>query len=155
SPARFRSSRPLAFQSPLLEAAGRPRSGTQATPCRALAAPARRPPEGARNAGVHGEAVGMTSRAYGARRAPRRRVQRRVGRSRIRWDRVGRIALVLVLFGVLVSYLNPLVNLVEAWQGSKSSEQQLTQLRQEQTQLRSRLREVSSPATLEREARRL
>jgi cell division protein FtsB len=89
------------------------------------------------------------------RRAPRRRVQRRVGPSRIRWDRVGRIALVLVLFGVLVSYLNPLVNLVEAWQGSKSSEQQLTQLKQEQTQLRGQLREVSSPATLEREARRL
>jgi len=96
------------------------------------------------------------SRAYAARRrAPRRRVQRRVGPSRIRWDRVGRIALVLVLFGVLVSYLNPLVNLVEAWQGSKSSEQQLTQLKQEQTQLRGQLREVSSPATLEREARRL
>jgi cell division protein FtsB len=98
----------------------------------------------------------MSSRAYAApRRAPRRRVQRRVGPSRIRWDRVGRIALVLVLFGVLVSYLNPLVNLVEAWQGSKSSEQQLTQLKQEQTQLRGQLREVSSPATLEREARRL
>jgi cell division protein FtsB len=98
----------------------------------------------------------MSSRAYAApRRAPRRRVQRRVGPSRIRWDRVGRIALVLVLFGVLVSYLNPLVNLVEAWQGSKSSEQQLTQLKQEQAQLRSQLREASSPATLEREARRL
>src|SRR6185369_14957158 len=103
---------------------------------------------GARNGGGDGEPVRM-SRAYAARRrAPRRRVQRRVGPSRIRWDRVGRIALVLVLFGVLVSYLNPLVNLVEAWQGSKSSEE-------EQTQLRGQLREVSSPATLEREARRL
>jgi cell division protein FtsB len=105
---------------------------------------------------VDGEPIRMSSRVYAAsRRAPRRRVQRRVGPSRIRWDRVGRIALVLVLFGVLVSYLNPLVNLVEAWQGSKSSEQQLTQLKQEQTQLRGQLREVSSPATLEREARRL
>ena len=105
---------------------------------------------------MDGEPIRMSSRAYAApRRAPRRRVQRRVGPSRIRWDRVGRIALVLVLFGVLVSYLNPLVNLVEAWQGSKSSEQQLTQLKQEQTQLRGQLREASSPATLEREARRL
>src|SRR3954452_12770660 len=89
------------------------------------------------------------------RRRPRRRVRPGVGPSRIRWDRVGRIALVLVLFGVLVSYLNPLVSLVEAWQGSKSSEQELTQLKQEQAQLRDQLREVSSPATLEREARRL
>jgi cell division protein FtsB len=60
-----------------------------------------------------------------------------------------------VLFGVLVSYLNPLVNLLQAWQGSKASEQQLAQLEQEKAQLTEQLREVSSPATLEREARRL
>ena len=89
----------------------------------------------------------MSSRAY----APRRRV----GPSRIRWDRVGRIALVLVLFGVMVSYLNPLVNLLEAWQGSKSSESQLTQLKRERVDLTGQLRDASSPATLEREARRL
>jgi len=93
----------------------------------------------------------MTSRAYAAPR----RVRRRVGPSRIRWDRIGRIALVLVLFGVMVSYLNPLVNLLEAWQGSKSSEAQLTQLKQEKVDLVHELRDASSPATLEREARRL
>jgi cell division protein FtsB len=98
----------------------------------------------------------MSSRAYAApRRAPRRRAGRRVGPSRIRWDRLGRIVLVLVLFGVMVSYLNPLVNLLQAWQGSKSSEAQLSQLKQEKLELTHRLREVSSPATLEREARRL
>jgi cell division protein FtsB len=73
----------------------------------------------------------------------------------VRWDRIGRIALVLVLFGVMVSYLNPLVNLLEAWQGSKSSEAQLAELKREKVELAQRLREVSSPATLEREARRL
>jgi cell division protein FtsB len=82
-------------------------------------------------------------------------VRGRVGPSRIRWDRVGRVALVLVLFGVMVSYLNPLVNLLQAWQGSKASEQQLAQLEQEKAELTQQLREVSSPATLEREARRL
>ncbi len=61
----------------------------------------------------------------------------------------------LVLFGVMVSYLNPLVNLLEAWQGSKSSEAQLAQLKQEKVDLTNQLREDSSPATLEREARRL
>ena len=98
----------------------------------------------------------MSSRAYAAgRRAPRRRVQRRAGPSRIRWDRVGRIALVLVLFGVMVSYLNPMVNLLEAWQGSKSSDQELAQLKQQKVELTQQLREASSPAALEREARRL
>jgi cell division protein FtsB len=96
----------------------------------------------------------MSSRAHTAR-APKRRVRSRVGPSRIRWDRVGRVALVLVLFGVMISYLNPLVNLLQAWQGSKASEQQLAQLEQERAELTQQLREVSSPATLEREARRL
>jgi cell division protein FtsB len=96
----------------------------------------------------------MSSRAYAAR-GPRRQVRRRVGPSRIRWDRVGRVALVLVLFGVMVSYLNPLVNLLQAWQGSKASEQRLAQLKQEKVELTQQLREVSSPATLEREARKL
>jgi cell division protein FtsB len=85
----------------------------------------------------------------------RRRVRRRAGSSRIRWDRLGRIALVLVLFLVLVSYLNPLVNLMQAWQGSKSSDAQLAQLKQERLELVRQLRDDSSQAALEREARRL
>ena len=82
-------------------------------------------------------------------------MQRRAGPSRIRWDRVGRIALVLVLFGVMVSYLNPMVNLLQAWQGSKSSDQELAQLKQQKVELTRQLRDASSPASLEREARRL
>jgi cell division protein FtsB len=62
---------------------------------------------------------------------------------------------VLVLFGVLVSYLNPLVNLLQAWHGSRSSEAELTRLKQEKVALTSQLHDVSSPATLVREARRL
>ena len=94
----------------------------------------------------------MAARAYAG---GRRRVRRRVGPSRIRWDRVGRIALVLVLFGVMVSYLNPMVNLLEAWKGSKASQKELVELKKERTDLRAQLQDASSPATLEREARRL
>ena len=61
----------------------------------------------------------------------------------------------LVLFGVMVSYLNPMVNLLQAWQGSKASEQQLTQLKQQRTELTRQLHDVSSPVTLQREARKL
>jgi cell division protein FtsB len=82
-------------------------------------------------------------------------VRRRVGPSRVRWDRIGRIALVLVLFGVLVSYLNPVVNLIDAWTDSKAGEEQLAQLRAENASLQQQVREASSPLTLEREARRL
>jgi cell division protein FtsB len=87
--------------------------------------------------------------------ARNRRVRRRVGPSRVRWDRIGRIALVLVLFGVLISYLNPLVNLVHAWSDSKAGEERLAVLRQENVELREQVRDASSPLTQEREARRL
>ena len=49
-----------------------------------------------------------------------------------------------MLFLVLVSYLNPLVNLMQAWQGSKSSESQLAQLKQERVDLTRQLHERSS-----------
>jgi hypothetical protein len=78
-----------------------------------------------------------------------------VGPSRIRWDRVGRIALVLVLFGVLVSYLNPVVNLIDAWRDSKAGEERLAELQAEQASLEEQVERASSPLTVEREARRL
>lgn len=80
---------------------------------------------------------------------------RRVGPSRVRWDRIGRIALVLVLFGVMVSYLNPLVNLFDAWRDSKAGEEKLVQLQQENSQLRRQVEQAESPLMLEREARKL
>ena len=98
----------------------------------------------------------MSSRAYAApRRAPRRRVRRRVGPSRVRWDRIGRIALVLVLFAVLASYLNPLVNLFDAWRDSKASEERLVELLGENASLQEQVNDARSPLTLQREARKL
>jgi cell division protein FtsB len=78
-----------------------------------------------------------------------------VGPSRVRWDRIGRVALVLVLFGVLVSYLNPLVNLFDAWRDSKAGEERLVELKDENAVLQEQLRAARSPLTMEREARRL
>lgn len=98
---------------------------------------------------------GVSSRAYAARRAAPRRARRRVGPSRVRWDRIGRIALVLVLFGVMVSYLNPVVNLFDAWRDSKASEQGLVELKAEHAGLEQQLERAQDPLTLEREARRL
>jgi len=73
----------------------------------------------------------------------------------VRWDRVGRIALVLVLFGVMVSYLNPLVNLAGAWRDSKQSEERLAELRRENESLQRQLDAAESPLTLGREARKM
>jgi len=82
-------------------------------------------------------------------------VRRRVGPSRIRWDRVGRVALTLVLFGVLVSYLNPLVNLIDAWRDSGANKEQLVRLRAENEKLEAQVRAANSSLVVEREARKL
>ena len=74
----------------------------------------------------------------------------------MRWDRVGRVALVLVLFGVMVSYLNPLVNLVDAWQGLEAERGAAGRAEAEQHRsAAARCDEAESPLTLEREARKL
>jgi cell division protein FtsB len=65
------------------------------------------------------------------------------------------VALVLVLFGVLVSYLNPVVNLVDAWHDSKAGEERLAELHRENAELQEQVRDASDPLTQEREARRL
>jgi len=68
---------------------------------------------------------------------------------------VGRVALTLVLFGVMVSYLNPVVNLVDAWRDSKAGEERLGELQREHADLQAQVEEASSEMTMEREARRL
>ena len=61
----------------------------------------------------------------------------------------------LVLFGGMVSYLNPVVNLIDAWRDSKAGEERLAQLKGENTRLRDELRTAQDPLTMEREARKL
>jgi cell division protein FtsB len=80
---------------------------------------------------------------------------RRRRRTRVNWDRFGRVALVLVLFAVLVSYLNPVVNFIHAWHDSKASKVKLDQLARENAELRSRVDQDSSDAVMVREARKL
>jgi cell division protein FtsB len=93
----------------------------------------------------------MSAHTHAARRPARRRA--RTGG--INWDRFGRVALVIVLFAVLVSYLNPVVNFIHAWSDSKSTKEHLVELRQENLQLQHQAATDSSDAVLVREARRL
>ena len=102
--------------------------------------------------------MGTDLHTLGSRRSStrqRRSVGPRIGPSRVRWDRIGRIALVIVLFGVAVSYLNPAMNLFHSWQDSRISKERLAELKVENQQLRQQLDEASNPAAIEREARRL
>ena len=90
--------------------------------------------------------------------APRGRPRPRAvagGARAIRWDRVGRVALLIVLFGVLSLYIGPSIHLVETWQEAKQRRAQAVELRRENQALRARRQALHDPRTLEREARRL
>ncbi len=88
-----------------------------------------------------------------ARRKSRRPASRRKGR--VNWDRFGRVVLTIVLGAVLVSYLNPVVNFVDAWRDSKAGQQRLAELHAENARLQEEAAEGSTEAVLVREARRL
>ncbi len=99
----------------------------------------------------------MSARAQAApryRARPAARTSRR-NPSRVRWDKLGRVVLVLALLLVLASYINPLVNFVDAWQDSRAERTQLQQLQQQNQELRSKAAVLSGPDAAEREARRL
>ena len=94
----------------------------------------------------------MSAPAY--RIAPRRS---RAGRpaSRVDWDRLGRIALVLVLFVIVALYVNPVVNFVDAWRDSRAESEQLAELKAEHARLKERAATLAEPDAAERGARRL
>lgn len=75
--------------------------------------------------------------------------------SRIRWDRVGRLALIVVLLFILALYVRPLKGYWGSWQEAKSKRAEVSQLRQENRELRARRAALTSPKALEQEARRL
>ena len=83
------------------------------------------------------------------------RPRRLPARARVRWDRVGRIALLLVLLGVIALYVNPL----RSWWSTRAESAQrgaeVTKLERENRALRERRAQLKDPRMLENEARRL
>lgn len=75
--------------------------------------------------------------------------------TRIRWDRVGRIALLCVLAFVLYLYVGPTRTWFTTWSEAKERRAQVAELRDENAQLRERERDLRRDTQLEREAREL
>jgi cell division protein FtsB len=65
------------------------------------------------------------------------------------------VVLVLVLFAVLLSYINPVVNFIDAWLGSHSEHAQLAQLQRERARLEARAASLKDPSTASEDARKL
>ena len=93
--------------------------------------------------------------AYAATARTRSRSGVRRRRSGIRWDRVGRFALLGVLFVILLLYLSPAKHWIQQSRTAGEQRSELKDLTRENRQLRRRIRTLRSPGALEREARRL
>ena len=73
----------------------------------------------------------------------------------VRWDRLGRIALLAVLAGVVLLYVGPAHSYWQTWRESRARNAELSRLDVEHDRLLARRRALREPASLMREARRL
>ena len=95
----------------------------------------------------------MGSHVAGARRPAVRR--RPAGAGGIRWDRVGRVALIAMLLVIVLLYISPVKHWIEQSGTAAHQEQRLKELQQENARLDARLRYLERPGSIDREARRL
>jgi cell division protein FtsB len=77
------------------------------------------------------------------------------GLTRIRWDRLGRWALIGVFALVLYLYIGPAISWVQTYREAGRQREQVATLRAENARLIETKRRLSQPGALEREARRL
>jgi len=101
-------------------------------------------------------AASRAPRAPAGRAAPPR--PRAVGARRargIRWDRVGRVVLLIVFLGVVGLYVGPSISFFHTWRESHQRKATVTELQRENARLKARKAALQDPRTLEREARRL
>jgi cell division protein FtsB len=74
---------------------------------------------------------------------------------RVRWDRVGRVALLLLLAAVVGLYIQPARSYLATWKDSNAKHQELDRLQRQHDALVRRSRDLRDPRTLEAEGRRL
>jgi len=98
--------------------------------------------------------AGRTTAGRPRRRpAARRRPGARRAASRVDWDRVGRIALSLVLLAVLYSYLNPTIDLVRTYTATTDAKADLHEALDENKRLHWRVQNYDDPVVLEAKGR--
>ena len=100
----------------------------------------------------------MAASATSARARRARPTRPRAGaalRTPIRWDKVGRLALLGVLGVIVVLYIAPTRHYLEQRETAQVHQDELRRLERERARLRDRLETLRRPESLEREARKL
>jgi cell division protein FtsB len=94
---------------------------------------------------LHGSARPGARRATAAGRRPRR----------VRWDRVGRLALLFVLLALVYLYASAGIRMLSTWQQSRHDGAVVAELEREHTQLQRQHEALSGPGSVEAQARQL
>lgn len=76
-------------------------------------------------------------------------------RTNIRWDRLGRLALLGTLIVILLLYISPAKHWLQQSSTAGAQRQELDDLTHENTQLKQRVHALKDPGALEREARKM
>jgi hypothetical protein len=87
------------------------------------------------------------------RRRPGRRPPGRRGASRVQWDKVGRVALTLVLAAVLYSYLHPALDFVNTYRSTSQAKVIFHEALRENKRLHRRVQRSGDPVALDEMAR--
>jgi cell division protein FtsB len=98
---------------------------------------------------------GDRRRAEEGRRGRRTKAEGMDRRTTIRWDRLGRWALIGVFAFVLYLYIGPAARWVTTYHQAKEKRAEVALLQTENRRLRAQERDLKRPSALEREARRL
>jgi cell division protein FtsB len=77
------------------------------------------------------------------------------GAGAIRWDRVSRVVLLVVLLGLVLLYVGPAASYWDTTQQAQQRRAEVAALKRENDRLRARRQELRSAGALEREARKL
>ena len=87
--------------------------------------------------------------------APAIRARPPAARPAIRWDRVGRVALLAMFAVIVLLYISPVKHWIEQSRTAEEQRQELQHLEQENRRLEARAGELRRPDAIEREARKL
>jgi hypothetical protein len=97
----------------------------------------------------------MAAASTASRRSAPRRAPAESWWLRVRWDRVGRVALLVVLAGLVLLYIGPARNYLSTWRQSRTARATVTSLEHEHRALTAEHKSLLDPRTLERRARAL
>jgi cell division protein FtsL len=105
----------------------------------------------------------MSASSYAPRRSSRPRPRRAVRRppaplqavARVRWDRLGRIAMLFVALALVVLYMSTGLHMFSTWRQSRHTDGRVTAMQAEHRRLVSEHNRLSSQSNLEQSARAL